>query len=305
MNKIFFPLIYLVITIVVALSALAAVVNKISEKDQPLVNLPTNSGNQQLVACTMEAKLCLDGSSVGRTGPNCEFALCPNSKTNQTAGWKTYKNSEYGFEFKYPLDWDFESDIQLKDRYNISIYKTTSSSAYCISGNNCSDLPNATEYFYVEVIPINSSDIDKTLSEIVNKWLVAGKKSPSNIIGQWYRKLTPILEPIKIGGRDGLKTDFSTNQFMYFVMKDSRIYTLSNVPVPSHYPNILEKIISTFKFTNQTPQQNQNVDTKNGVCGPCGDFCIDHAEAASCPVLDGSFKCERINAVCTKVLLSN
>jgi hypothetical protein len=28
-------------------------------------------------ACTMEAKVCPDGSSVGRTGPNCEFAPCP------------------------------------------------------------------------------------------------------------------------------------------------------------------------------------------------------------------------------------
>lgn len=31
----------------------------------------------QKVACTMEAKLCPDGSYVGRTGPNCEFAACP------------------------------------------------------------------------------------------------------------------------------------------------------------------------------------------------------------------------------------
>lgn len=29
------------------------------------------------VACTMEAKVCSDGTSVGRTGPNCEFAPCP------------------------------------------------------------------------------------------------------------------------------------------------------------------------------------------------------------------------------------
>jgi hypothetical protein len=28
-------------------------------------------------ACTAEAKLCPDGSAVGRTGPNCEFAPCP------------------------------------------------------------------------------------------------------------------------------------------------------------------------------------------------------------------------------------
>ena len=31
-------------------------------------------------ACTKEAKLCPDGSSVGRTGPNCEFSPCPVAK---------------------------------------------------------------------------------------------------------------------------------------------------------------------------------------------------------------------------------
>lgn len=35
-------------------------------------------------ACTMEAKLCPDGSAVGRTGPNCEFAECPTSATTTT-----------------------------------------------------------------------------------------------------------------------------------------------------------------------------------------------------------------------------
>lgn len=28
-------------------------------------------------ACTEEAKVCPDGSSVGRTGPDCAFAECP------------------------------------------------------------------------------------------------------------------------------------------------------------------------------------------------------------------------------------
>lgn len=36
-----------------------------------------NDDTSKLVACTMEAKLCSDGSAVGRTGANCEFALCP------------------------------------------------------------------------------------------------------------------------------------------------------------------------------------------------------------------------------------
>jgi hypothetical protein len=50
------------------------------------------------VACTMEAKICPDGSSVGRVGPNCEFAPCPD----YTIGWNTINNSEYGFSSKYP-----------------------------------------------------------------------------------------------------------------------------------------------------------------------------------------------------------
>lgn len=34
------------------------------------------------VSCTQEAKLCSDGSYVGRTGPNCEFAACSGETKN-------------------------------------------------------------------------------------------------------------------------------------------------------------------------------------------------------------------------------
>jgi len=51
------------------------------------------------VACTEEAKLCPDGSYVGRTGPNCEFTACPESNTI------AYKNNTYGFEITLPADW--------------------------------------------------------------------------------------------------------------------------------------------------------------------------------------------------------
>ncbi|MDP2651993.1 MAG: hypothetical protein Q8O94_02565 [bacterium] len=37
-------------------------------------------------ACTMEAKICPDGSAVGRTGPNCEFAECPVTTATSTDG---------------------------------------------------------------------------------------------------------------------------------------------------------------------------------------------------------------------------
>jgi outer membrane protein OmpA-like peptidoglycan-associated protein len=36
------------------------------------------------VGCTKEAKMCPDGSAVGRTGPSCEFAPCPGDVTSET-----------------------------------------------------------------------------------------------------------------------------------------------------------------------------------------------------------------------------
>src|SRR4051812_48908440 len=60
---------------------------------------PDNGGDGQ-VFCTMEAKQCPDGSYVGRSGPKCEFAACPAVTSN----WKTYTDTRYGFELKYPQD---------------------------------------------------------------------------------------------------------------------------------------------------------------------------------------------------------
>ncbi len=44
----------------------------------PEVTKP-NDSTPAPVACTLEAKVCPDGSTVGRSGPNCEFAACPMS----------------------------------------------------------------------------------------------------------------------------------------------------------------------------------------------------------------------------------
>lgn len=35
-------------------------------------------------ACTLEAKICPDGSAVGRSGPSCEFAECPAVEASET-----------------------------------------------------------------------------------------------------------------------------------------------------------------------------------------------------------------------------
>jgi len=58
--------IYILVSILVVFGATVA------------VWLRAGNNGTHTVACTMEAKLCPDGSAVGRTGPNCEFAECAN-----------------------------------------------------------------------------------------------------------------------------------------------------------------------------------------------------------------------------------
>lgn len=66
------------ITIIVVLVALVlagamyARSRQMSDRDSIL---PPN--DEEGVFCTMDAKQCPDGSYVGRIGPNCEFAPCP------------------------------------------------------------------------------------------------------------------------------------------------------------------------------------------------------------------------------------
>ncbi|OGF69022.1 hypothetical protein A3H65_01870 [Candidatus Giovannonibacteria bacterium RIFCSPLOWO2_02_FULL_45_14] len=59
-------------------------------------------------ACTEEAKICPDGSYVGRIGPNCEFAACPDLKTEtlslySSLDWKRAENVEWSEIGDYKL----------------------------------------------------------------------------------------------------------------------------------------------------------------------------------------------------------
>jgi len=41
------------------------------------INFDEAFGTREPVACTEEVKICPDGSTVARSGPQCQFAVCP------------------------------------------------------------------------------------------------------------------------------------------------------------------------------------------------------------------------------------
>jgi len=45
-------------------------------------------GECSMKVCTEEAKICPDGTAVGRTGPDCEFAPCPDETCSCPEGYK-------------------------------------------------------------------------------------------------------------------------------------------------------------------------------------------------------------------------
>ncbi len=65
--------ILIVIGVVLGVGVLGFVYRYNIEKAHVVV-LPGGGAGQ---ACTQEAKICPDGSAIGRTGPNCSFAACP------------------------------------------------------------------------------------------------------------------------------------------------------------------------------------------------------------------------------------
>ncbi|MFQ5540921.1 MAG: hypothetical protein ACE5F4_01605 [Candidatus Paceibacteria bacterium] len=65
------------ITIIIVGIALFAAVWIGWSRFEALRDLRSVGGNHESVFCTADAKLCADGSYVGRVPPDCRFARCP------------------------------------------------------------------------------------------------------------------------------------------------------------------------------------------------------------------------------------
>ncbi len=77
------------------------------------------------IACTKEAKICPDGSSVGRTGPKCEFTACPtvqvNEETTASLNQKIFNNGIFITPLEVLSDSRCPSDVVCVSAGEISL----------------------------------------------------------------------------------------------------------------------------------------------------------------------------------------
>lgn len=192
----------------------------------------SNKNSNQQIACTQEAKMCPDGTSVGRTGPNCEFSPCP---TEPTADWKTFNGK--GFSIKYPSDWvtvknEFISETTFipGEQKSDQIYNIVEIHKY--SGQIYSGYTN--KQWFEKI-----SNLDKPLTDEKNVYgkLVAGKV----LSGEPYVIFSNFPSTTFVGS----PADF----FEAYVLKNQTIYQFSLYQYDENGSEVFRKMLPTFKFT--------------------------------------------------------
>lgn len=197
---------------------------------------------EKTVACTQEVMVCPDGSTVGRTGPNCEFAACPVVKkpvvkVDETNSWPIYKNDKHGFEIKYPPSWIF---YDIDDNFLVM--------------NFCG--PNYTTKNNCKTAGSNHTPVVSLRNDILE---VKNSGYCANYPNSIYCKKELILfqDNIKVDGRDAeiieiqYGVDNDKNDLIVFWKNnpsDKRMYGLEVFKNYPEYSNVFNKMLSTFKF---------------------------------------------------------
>ena len=209
-------------------------------------------------ACTLEAKICPDGTSVGRSGPNCEFAACPSVKRSTTASgsaettnWKTYTSPNGQISFQYPGNWI--------EAYGSDTFGTTF--RYSVADGDESRIeetkiipPQYKNLFEVSLVDYKSYSANppKNEEEIIKSHLSYDVNSTSS----WANEEPQLIEntQLTIGGKKAYTYEFKLNKPL-----DNKFNRLVKYYIPAA-PNIyditmlgddketFQKILSSLKL---------------------------------------------------------
>jgi len=177
-------------------------------------------------------------SSIVQQILNKPFPLA-GEPTDQTAGWKTYINTEYGFEFKYPSNW-----VVIKTTNGVSLTSPERKKKY----DEC-DPPKqfcGSEFDFYVVTCSAQNGINYDCAYGLN-------------LGEYRPLGSPLIKPMIIGdeaGYEWLETTSNGGGYNFTVTHNNMVYSMGT---QGEYnwetaPKTIKQIVSTFKFTTPTNQ---------------------------------------------------
>lgn len=175
-------------------------------------------------ACTLEAKICPDGTSVSRTGPNCEFSPCPmvspSVDLEEIANWKIFTNEVYKYFISAPEDFNLKSCEECNPpEINFGLY------------NSQGTVEIGAEYAHQWSLTANMSSAPIPVKNL--EVIIQGKKyQPEEYFDQTYHKYIFKIDDIENNG-----------QFSQISLSGS--YSSLNDA------GLVSKILSSFEFLNQ------------------------------------------------------
>ena len=202
----------------------------------------TNRSNSSLpIACPADAKLCPDGSAVGRTGSKCEFQPCiqdsPTSipTSNPTSNWKTYANSKFSFSFNYPSNYSFTENLSNNYVSIISPIDMTNRKGYELQNGELK-----VEFW------ISPNTDNKSLNSYFDDQVRQTNLDPVGIGAKVLstKDLTIAGIPAKSLTWQGVGT--GTNYYLIF---KNIIFTVNQYPAITSRQSDFDKILASIKFT--------------------------------------------------------
>lgn len=216
--------------------------------------------------CTMDMKTCPDGSLVGRSGPNCEFAPCPKpspTPVGETTNWKTYINKKHNYQVMYPPVWttrennnlsydfiSFEPSDTTKNDPNGSIGLMITKTSLFVKTE--ADAKNAFQTFMDSCSPDTPTECTKKVSDSYK-----------------FEKQVTVAGKLAFQTYGGCCEDFGRHIFLYHKDNEYR-FTLYNLGPSSdklRNEEVFNQILSTFKFLPASVVESQTVPSGSGICG--------------------------------------